>query len=130
LHEAGIIEYRERSGLSREALRDEVGQADVLLDQFRIGSYGVAAIEALALGKLVVSHVNERVRSLSEHRAGMKLPIIQATDETIETVVTGLARDRNSPDQQLLCEQGITYASKLHSGEASAEVLAQFLSSE
>ncbi len=42
-----------------DAMPEVYGGADIVLDQFPLGTYGVAACEALVAGRLVVSHVSD-----------------------------------------------------------------------
>src|SRR5690606_4433875 len=46
-HDRGAIEYRSTTGVPSAAMPAVIGDADIVLDQFRIGSYGVAAVEAM-----------------------------------------------------------------------------------
>lgn len=68
-----------------EAMRI-VRECDVLLDQFVCGGYGVAAVEAMALGKPVVSYLKQSV----EGECPADLPIVHATQENLGDVLGGL----------------------------------------
>ena len=54
-------------------------KADIIIDQLRAGTYGVFAIESMALGKPVISYISEDMR---EHFPE-ELPIINATVDDI-----------------------------------------------
>ena len=73
MHDAGLIEYRGRSGIPSNEMPAVIGDADIVLDQFRIGSYGVAAVEAMASGRVVVGHVLPAVRALVAELTGHEL---------------------------------------------------------
>src|SRR5690606_29977100 len=44
-HDQGLMDYREFSGVPAVQMPEIIGGADIVLDQFRIGVYGVAAAE-------------------------------------------------------------------------------------
>ena len=47
------IDYQMISGVSHEQAIEMIGESDIYLDQFILGSYGMAALEAMSLGKVV-----------------------------------------------------------------------------
>ena len=125
LHDEGLIEYRRIQGVPHEQMREVYRSADIVLDQFRIGDYGVAACEAMAAGRLVVGHVNERVRRTALDAAGTALPIVEATGATLEAVLRGIVADRAAA--AVTAAAGAEYVRVLHDGRRSAEVLRPFL---
>lgn len=121
----GVIEYRRVSGVPAEKMVDVYRDADIVLDQFRIGNYGVAACEAMAAGRVVVSHVDERTRSAARGASGVDLPVIEATADTLEAVIRGIIAD---PDPaRTVAARGPSFVSTIHDGRYSAGVLASFL---
>lgn len=128
LADAGIIEYRELSGLDRAQLRAAYADADIILDQFRLGSYGVAAVEGLGLGRTVVGHVSADVRAEIERRAGIPLPIVEASGAEIESVVRGLVDPGSrAAEQRRALAEGPAFVRVFHGGSASASALHEFL---
>ncbi len=125
LHDEGLIEYRRIQGVPHEQMREVYRSADIVLDQFRIGDYGVAACEAMAAGRLVVGHVNEGVRRAALDAAGTALPIVEATGATLEPVLRGIVADRAAA--AVTAAAGAEYVRVLHDGRRSAEVLRPFL---
>jgi len=121
----GIIEFRTVTGVPHEQMPAQYGQADIVLDQFRIGSYGVAACEALAAGRVVLGHVSQATRSAVLERTGREVPIIEATADTISDVLLDVVRhpDRHRP----MGDAGIDFVRDLHDGRRSAEAMAGFL---
>jgi hypothetical protein len=121
LHGAGEIEYREASGVPPERMPELWAAADIVLDQFRLGSYGVAACEAMAAGAVVVGHVTDAVRRTVLDETGHVLPIVEATPETVGAVVRDLATDpvRRA---ELAAEQR-AFVRAVHDGRTSADVL-------
>lgn len=132
LNEKRIIEYKELSGLSRDEVWNEIDRADIVLDQFTLGSYGVAAVEAMALGKIVVSHVSKQVRREIKSRFSVELPIIESAQEDVGKVVDQIARrwldnDAQSADKIKYDRAGRKFVRTVHSGRQSAEAFATFL---
>ncbi len=69
---AGLVDYRRIEGVPPERMPDVLAEADIVLDQFTIASYGVLACQAMALGIAVVGHVGRgraRGRGASGGRA-------------------------------------------------------------
>lgn len=121
----GLIEYRRVEGVPAADMPRVYGEADVVLDQLRIGNYGVAACEAMAAGRVVVSHVSEVVREHAREAAGADLPILEATADSLEQVLLDVLADRDRA--RALAAQGPAFVRTLHDGTRSAEVLSPFL---
>ena len=118
----GRIEY-ELIGATPSAKMPLVfADADIVLDQFRLGSYGVAACEAMAAGRVVVGHVLPQVREAVERSFGLPLPIVEATLDTLGDVISSLIDD--PARMQSIGISGIEFVAKVHTGESSAQVLA------
>lgn len=96
-------------------------RADVVLDQFRLGSYGVAACEAMAAGRVVVGHVPERIRERVEREHGLALPIVEATTATLDAALRHLLADRDGARR--IAAAGPEFVRQVHGGAASARVL-------
>lgn len=95
--------------------------ADIVLDQFRLGSYGVAACEAMAAGRVVVGHVLPVVRERVERDFGIALPIVEATPDTLREVVEGLVADADRA--RAIASAGPAFVERVHTGAASADAL-------
>ena len=94
--------------------------ADVLLDQFRAGSYGVAACEAMAAGCIVVGQVSAQTRDVVRERTGLVLPIVEASPDTLEHILRELAgRD----DLDTPRAASVAFVREVHDGRASARAL-------
>jgi hypothetical protein len=119
--EAGDVEYSLVSGVSSERMPGVIADADIVLDQFRLGSYGVAACEAMAAGRLVVGHVRPAVRVRIQAETGLPLPIVEATPDTLHDVIRDLLRDRDHARE--LAAAGPPFVAAVHSGARSAAVL-------
>lgn len=117
----GLIEFRSVSGVRHEEMAALYGTADIVLDQFRLGDYGVAACEAMAAGRLVVSHVSEQVRGVVAETSGLSLPIVEADLDGLESVLRDIvARRRRYAD---IAASGPAFVSAVHDGRMSARVL-------
>ncbi len=125
LAERGVIEYRRVTQASSAEMRRIIASADVVLDQFRLGSYGVTACEAMAAGRVVLGHVTEHNRERVRQAAGTDLPIVEATVADVEEVLLGLLEDRERA--AAVGAAGEAFVRTLHDGAASARALAPFL---
>lgn len=121
LHAEGVIDYRRIVGTPHSDMPSLFAEADVVLDQFRLGAYGVAACEAMAAGCIAVGHLLPHVRAHIESVAGGPIPLVEATPETLEGVLRGLAVD--AARRRDLAEQSRAYVRKMHDGRESARVL-------
>ncbi|MDQ1536409.1 MAG: hypothetical protein QOE58_802, partial [Actinomycetota bacterium] len=121
----GLIEYRRLEDVLPAEMPKAVADADVILDQFALGIYGVMATEAMAAGRVVVSHVSDEVREHVLHATGETLPIIEADPDTLTNVLRGLLSDRSSACQTAM--QGPQFVAEIHSGALSARILAETL---
>ncbi|MFI6827185.1 hypothetical protein ACIBG5_08805 [Kribbella sp. NPDC050241] len=128
LHESGAIEYRRITGVPHDRMPSVIGDADIVVDQLRIGLYGVAAAEALAAGRIVVSYVGDAVRHRVRSLTGREVPIVEADPDTLGDVVTGLIADRDAAAEWAAAGPG--YVAELHDGSRSAEALTTWLTSK
>ena len=121
LHERGVIEYRRLEGVPPSDMVAAVGGADILLDQFRVGSYGVAACEAMAAGRVVVAHVAQHVRDRVASATGYELPIVEADPESLVSVLERIVSDPLAAG--VTAAQGPAFVEAVHSGAASVSAL-------
>jgi glycosyltransferase involved in cell wall biosynthesis len=73
------FDFKLVSGLPYAQAQQIVRDADIFLDQFVLGDFGMASLEALALGKPVVCYLKPALAALYPP----DLPIINATQETL-----------------------------------------------
>ncbi|MDR3360000.1 MAG: hypothetical protein LBO20_05015 [Bifidobacteriaceae bacterium] len=129
LDQAGLIEYRELRGVAPAAMPAAIQAADVVLDQFALGSYGVAAAEAMSAGRVVVGNVTPKVRAHVAAATGLDLPIVQAEPLDVGETLRRLVADREAGRQAAAAGQA--FAAAAHDGVAAAEALtARFLGDE
>ncbi|WP_313405393.1 hypothetical protein [Aeromicrobium sp.] len=122
----GVIEYRRVGDVSAERRRAAYGTADLVIEQLETADYGQPACEALALGRVVVGHVDRVVREHIAGVTGTDLPIVEADPSTLESAIRALVVDR--PRAVELAGASRDYAAKVHSGAFSAAVLSPWLS--
>jgi hypothetical protein len=125
----GVIEYRRVEGVPHGEMPGVYRDADIVLDQFSLGIYGVAVVEALAAGRVVVSHVAEHSRSVVQAATGLELPVLQARAAELEQLLRDLATDRDGARAQAIttAARGPAFVAAVHDGRRSAEVLRPFL---
>ena len=121
MHDAGVIEYRRVNGVPSAEMPEVYRSADIVLDQFRLGSYGVAACEAMAAGRVVVGHVTDENRSRVKESTGESLPIVQSTVDDLESVLLDIIRDAEG--SRAIARFGADFVAKVHDGKFSAAVL-------
>jgi hypothetical protein len=92
--------------------------ADIIVDQLRIGWYGVLAVEALALGKPVISHIRD---DLWAKREG-DLPILNANPDTVRDVLRDAIRDNAM--RRALATRARAYFDRVHASTVVARQLA------
>lgn len=124
MEEDGHIAYRRIENVPHASLPALVRDADIVLDHFGIGNYGVLTCEAMASGRVSVSHIHERVRA----RVADEIPTIEATPDTLQDVLLAILEDRDAA--RATAEQGPAFVRKWHDGTRSAEILASFLDPE
>jgi len=121
LHAEGVLEYVAAEGLKHEEMLALVSSVDVVVDQIVSGFYGVAAVEAMANGRLVVGLVASDVRALMDEPP----PIVDVLDADVETTIRAVLADRDA--YALLAAAGPGFARRWHDGRGSAEILARFV---
>lgn len=95
-----------------------VADCDIFVDQLRLGSHGLAAVEAMAMGKPVVCYIKPSARAAYPE----DLPLVHATVETLPDVLERLAGDADLRHE--LGRQGRAYVKRYHDAEVVARELA------
>ncbi|MDQ1911284.1 glycosyltransferase [Paenibacillus sp. GD4] len=102
-------------GKSHDEARQIYQQADIVLDELLCGSYGILAIESMAMGKPVITYINEHIRETYPS----ELPLVTANPETVKEVLKSLLTDW---DQRVhLGKQGRLYVEKHHDARIIAK---------
>ena len=100
------FEFHLVEGLPRPQAMQLMQTADILLDQFVLGDYGMAALEAMAFGKPVICYIKKSLADLY----GPELPIVNATQETLAETLLALLQ--NPERRRELGEAGRAYVQK------------------
>jgi glycosyltransferase involved in cell wall biosynthesis len=77
------VELEIVEGLPHDQARQRYERADIVVDQLRVGWHGVFALEAMALGKPVVAHLDEDAVERSAQGYGVRIPIVPARPDTL-----------------------------------------------
>jgi len=80
-------------GVPHEEARARYARADIVVDQLNAGWHGVFALEAMAFGKPVVTHLKPDVVEKSAAGFGVRVPIVAATAETLVDALRPLVDD-------------------------------------
>lgn len=121
LDDRGLIRRLTPEAVPHSEMRALVQSADVVVDQVLTGSYGVAAIEAMAAGRVVVGYVDEQTQALLAERP----PIVSGRPDELTAALLGLVAD--PAGSRAIAAQGIEYVRRWHDGRAAADVLAGHL---
>jgi glycosyltransferase involved in cell wall biosynthesis len=108
-------------GVPNREARLRYAAADVVIDQLRVGWYGMLAIESMALAKPVVVHVDEQAAAETEEAFGLELPLVRADEQTLEDVLAGLVERR--PELPELGRRSRAYVERVHAHDAVARQL-------
>jgi glycosyltransferase involved in cell wall biosynthesis len=108
-------------GLDHRKAFELYRRADIVVDQLNAGWYGVFAIEAMALGKPVVTFLHDEAVRRTEAAFGVEVPIVGATRETLAAALQPLAA---SPDErQRVGAASRAYVEQVHDVERVADRL-------
>jgi hypothetical protein len=121
----GLISYRRIEGVAPAKLPAILSTADIVLDQFALGSYGVAACEAMAAGRVVVGQVTDTVRHAVAEVSGVALPIIQSEANDVGRTLRQIVANRE--ESVAVAERGVQFVGAVHSGRLSATMMAKSL---
>ena len=123
LERAGVIDYQRIQNVPSAKMPEVYQNADIVLDQFRAGSYGVTAVEAMAAGCVVVGHITPQVERAVEQATGVPLPIVSCEADQIGSVLRELISDQAGFSERI--QAGQRFVKEVHSGEFSARALLQ-----
>ena len=70
-------------GLHHDEAFERYRAADIVVDQLNAGWYGIFAIEAMALGKPVVTFLHDEAVRRTKEAFGVEVPLVAATKETL-----------------------------------------------
>ena len=112
------VELEIVEGLDHREAFERYRDADVVVDQLNAGWYGVFAIEAMALGKPVVTFLHDEAVRRTEEAFAVELPIVSATKDTLADVLRPLVE---SPDERRrVGAASRAYVERVHDADAVA----------
>ncbi|MGP3987393.1 glycosyltransferase family 4 protein [Streptomyces sp. 3N207] len=121
LDRRGLIEFRLVTGAPWAEVQEMVKEADLVVDQFAVGTYGTFACEGMAAGRPVIAFLDERL-----HRSvGIRPPIVNATPATLRSALESLLDDRDFAMRT--AQESVEYVRTYHDGTYTADVLDGFL---
>jgi glycosyltransferase involved in cell wall biosynthesis len=125
LADEGLIELVEADApVEHSSMPELIGQADIVIDQIITGSYGVAAVEAMCAGRLVLGYLTPQVRDAIAD----DIPIVDAAPDQLESVLREIVA--NPALYASIADSGPAFAERWHGGRATVEALAPFLALE
>ena len=96
-------------------------RADIVVDQLNAGWYGMFAIEAMALGKPVLTFLHDEAVRRTEQAFGVRVPIVGTTKGTLVESLRPLVE---SPEERRrIGAESRTYVERVHDAERVAERL-------
>jgi O-antigen/teichoic acid export membrane protein len=105
-------------GLHHDEARKHYERADIIVDQLNAGWYGLFAIEAMALGKPVVTALHEDALARTESAYGLEVPLVGATKETLAAKLRPLVE---SPEERRrIGEASRAFVEHVHDADRNA----------
>jgi len=112
------VELEIVEGLDHREAFERYRNADIIVDQLNAGWYGVFAIEAMALGKPVVTFLHDEAVRRTEEAFGVEVPIVNATKDTLADVLRPLVE---SPEERRrVGAASRAYVERVHDADAVA----------
>jgi glycosyltransferase involved in cell wall biosynthesis len=115
------VELELVEGLHHEEARERYRRADIVVDQLNAGWYGLFAIEAMALGKPVVSFLHDEARRRTGEELGIEVPIVQATKETLAGALRPLVE--SPAERRRIGAASRAYVERVHDADVLADRL-------
>ena len=108
-------------GLPHPEARRHYERADIVVDQLNAGWYGIFAIEALALGKPVLSYLHPEAVQETERALSVEVPVVGVTKESLRERIAELAAD---PDERRrIGAASRAYVERVHDADRGADRL-------
>ena len=108
-------------GVPHEEARHRYAAADIVVDQLNAGWYGLFAIEAMALGKPVVTYLHDEAVRRTEQAFGVRVPLVRTTKETLAEALRPLVE---SPvERRRIGADSRAYVERVHDVERVADRL-------
>jgi len=111
-------------GVPHTQIKERIKKADIVIDQLLVGWYGGLAVEAMALGKPVVSYIRKEDLRFIPAEMANELPVVNANPGNLDTVLQGLVQDVGR--RQVLGKKGRAYVEKWHDSVKVAQTMLRY----
>jgi glycosyltransferase involved in cell wall biosynthesis len=108
-------------GLRHDEARRRYERADIVVDQLNAGWYGIFALEAMALGKPVLSYLRPEAVHETEKEMGVRVPIVPVTKDTLRERIAELAGAAER--RRLVGAASRAYVERVHDADRGADRL-------
>jgi glycosyltransferase involved in cell wall biosynthesis len=108
-------------GLRHDEARRRYEQADIVVDQLNAGWYGIFALEAMALGKPVLSYLRDEAVEHTERELGVEVPIVRVTKDTLRERIAELAASLD--ERRRIGALSRAYVERVHDADKGADRL-------
>ena len=108
-------------GLDHREAFERYRAADIVVDQLNAGWYGVFAIEAMALGKPVVTFLHDEAVRRTQEVFGIEVPVVSATADTLRDRLRPLVAD--PAERRRIGAASRAYVERVHDADAVADRL-------
>jgi glycosyltransferase involved in cell wall biosynthesis len=107
--------------LRHDDARRHYERADIVVDQLNAGWYGIFALEAMALGKPILSYLRPEAVHETERALGAQVPVVPVTKETLRDRIAELAA---SPEERRqIGAASRAYVEAVHDADRGADRL-------
>jgi len=108
-------------GLHHDDAFKRYADADIVVDQLNAGWYGIFAIEAMALGKPVVTFLHDEAVRRTQDAFGLDVPIVSATKQTLVDALRPLVE--SGEERRRVGAASRAYAEEVHDLERTTDRL-------
>jgi glycosyltransferase involved in cell wall biosynthesis len=115
------VELEIVEGLDHREAFERYRNADVIVDQLNAGWYGVFAIEAMALGKPVVTFLHDEAVRKTEEAFGVGVPIVNVTADTLTDALRPLVE--SAEERRRVGRASRAYVEEVHDLERMTDRL-------
>ena len=115
------VELEIVEGLDHRAAFERYRNADIVVDQLNAGWYGVFAIEAMALGKPVVTFLHDEAVRRTEEAFGLEVPLVPATKDTLAEALRPLVE--SAEERTRVGAASRAYVERVHDADRVADRL-------
>jgi glycosyltransferase involved in cell wall biosynthesis len=113
-------------GLHHDDAFRRYAAADIVVDQLNAGWYGIFAIEAMALGKPVLTFLHDEAVQRTQEAFGVEVPLVRVTKDTLRDRLEDLA---SAPDEvRRIGAASRAYVERVHDADRIADRLIEIYS--